>query len=88
MPDFEMCLSETCPASGRCRRHKASGTNPSHMQAYGYHEPGANGRCDVYLPRYEAEFPGWAEALAESSILSRSTIKPLRIPPFLPSCPD
>lgn len=65
MPDFEMCLSETCPASGRCRRHKASGTNPSHMQAYGYHEPGANGRCDVYLPRYEAEFPGWAEAWAE-----------------------
>ena len=61
MPDFEMCLSETCPASGRCRRHKASGTNPSHMQAYGYHEPGANGRCDVYLPRYEAEFPGGLE---------------------------
>ena len=65
MPDFEMCLSETCPASGRCRRHKASGSNPSPMQAYGYHEPGANGRCGMYLPRYEAEFPGWAEAWAE-----------------------
>jgi len=64
MPDFEMCLSETCPASGRCRRHKASGTNPSPMQAYGYHEPGANGRCDVYLPRYEAEFPGWDGAFS------------------------
>ncbi len=78
MPDFEMCLSETCPASGRCRRHKASGTNPSHMQAYGYHEPGANGRCDVYLPRYEAEFPGWAEALAELFALHADEARKLR----------
>ena len=25
MPDFEMCLSETCPASGRCRAPASDG---------------------------------------------------------------
>lgn len=48
------------------------------MQAYGYHEPGANGRCDVYLPRYEAEFPGWAEALAELFALHADEARKLR----------
>ena len=84
MPDIEMCLSTSCPSSRQCIRHKASGSNPSPMQAYGYHEPDWYGRCPFYLSKPETLGKGDVE----SSILSRSTIKTLRNQPFLPACLD
>ena len=64
MADIEMCLSQACPSSRQCIRHKDSGTVPGPMQAYGYHDPDWSGRCRFYLSKPEALFPGSAEIFA------------------------
>ena len=36
MPDFAMCVLDTCPHRKRCRRHLDSGTRPDLMQVWSY----------------------------------------------------
>lgn len=71
MPDIEMCLSVRCPVSVFCRRHRDSGTVPGVMQAYGYHDPDENGRCDMYMSVLEERFPGASAALARHATTAR-----------------
>ena len=78
MPDIEMCLSVRCSVSLFCRRHKDSGAVPGVMQAYGYHDPGEDGRCDMYMSVLEERFPGATATIARHVETARELRKALK----------
>lgn len=50
MPEISMCADPACPVRQQCRRHQASGTEPSGWQSWaGFQHEGPEG-CASFWP--------------------------------------